>query len=101
AKGWFEKAAKRGEPYSQSKIGIMYLTGQGVKQDYVQARKWFEKAAIQGNATALGKLSVMYYQGLGVKQDLSKSKFFAGELCDKGDQKGCDLYRRFNEDGVP
>ena len=38
----------------------MYANGQGVKQDYGQARQWYQKAADQGNADArkaLDKLS--------------------------------------------
>lgn len=36
-----------------NEIGRMYVYGQGVEQDYVQAMEWFEKAADLGNSTAM------------------------------------------------
>ena len=34
-------------------IGLLYDNGQGVPQDYVQAREWYEKAVAAGNAAAM------------------------------------------------
>ncbi len=47
----------------------MYGTGQGVPQDYVEARKWYRLAADQGNADAQNNLGIMYVKGEGVPQD--------------------------------
>ena len=64
---WYEKAANQGNSDAQSKLGKMYIQGQGVTQDYKEAFKWFEKsyekAAIQGNAEAQGALG-RFYQNL-------------------------------------
>jgi TPR repeat protein len=33
-------------------LGLLYSTGQGVDQDYIQAHKWFNLAAIRGLSRA-------------------------------------------------
>ncbi|WP_285818560.1 Sel1 repeat protein [Helicobacter bilis] len=42
----------------------------------------------------------MYGSGQGVKQNKSKAKKLFGDVCDMGEQAGCDAYRDLNEDGV-
>ena len=37
---------------AQSSLGVMYATGQGVLQDYVQAHMWFNIAASSGDKLA-------------------------------------------------
>ena len=49
---WFLKAAEQGQAKAQFNLGVLYFNGQGVKQDFVNAKKWFEKAAKQGHAEA-------------------------------------------------
>jgi TPR repeat protein len=45
AVSWYRKAAEQGEASGQYNLGIMYRTGRGVPQDYVQAHMWFNLAA--------------------------------------------------------
>jgi hypothetical protein len=47
----------------------MYYKGQGIAQDYREARKWYRMAAEQRNAEAQFNLGVMYEEGRGVAQD--------------------------------
>lgn len=54
---------------AQVKLGVMYLTGEGVSQDYVEAVKWFRLAAAQGNVIAQYNLGVSYAYGQGVPKD--------------------------------
>jgi len=49
----FEKAAAAGHTRAQINLGILYLRGQGVTRDLVQARAWLEKAAASDDAQAL------------------------------------------------
>ena len=42
-------AAAQGDAVSQYRLGTMYANGQGVVQDYAQARSWIHKAADQGH----------------------------------------------------
>ena len=41
----------------------MYANGQGVAQDFKQARFWFEKAAAQGDAEAKAALQQLNQMG--------------------------------------
>jgi TPR repeat protein len=47
----------------------MYVSGQGVPQDYVEAVKWYRLAAAQEMAEAQVMLGLMYVGGQGVPQD--------------------------------
>lgn len=38
-----------GDAHSQNKLGLMYIRGQGITQDYRQAIVWIAKAANQGD----------------------------------------------------
>ena len=67
--GWFEMAAKQGNPSAQYNLGVLYNHGRGVKKDYTLARKWYERAAAQKDANALYSLGVLYHLGQGVSQD--------------------------------
>lgn len=49
---WYKKAAQRGNPHAQFKIGLMYYNGKGVIQNAKQADYWFRLAAEQGHAEA-------------------------------------------------
>jgi len=70
---YFRSAAQRGNVSAQSKLGMMYSSGQGVPQDYVESVKWHQLAAQQGDASAQYNLGVMYYRGQGVAQDYVES----------------------------
>lgn len=50
-------------------LGMMYLKGQGVEQDYENAGKWFRKAAEQRIPQAQYKLGDLYYRGNGLPKD--------------------------------
>lgn len=69
ARGWFEKAAKRGFPKAQFYMGDLYDRGLGVRQDFVRAAEWYRVAAGFGRSPesefALGEL---FYYGRGVPQ---------------------------------
>jgi TPR repeat protein len=42
---WYRKAANQGYAEAQYNLGILYATGGGVAQDYVQAHTWLNLAA--------------------------------------------------------
>jgi TPR repeat protein len=44
-------------------LGVLYQEGQGVAQDYAQARLWYQKAADKGNTYAKQKLSDLQQSG--------------------------------------
>jgi hypothetical protein len=61
-----KKAAEQGDARAQNSLGQMYVSGQGVPQDYKEALKWFRLAAEQGHEDAQFGLAVMYITGDGV-----------------------------------
>ena len=64
-----QKLAQQGNAGALVNLGLMYKTGRGVAQDYVQAVKWWRKAADQGDALAQSNLGRIYGDGQGVPQD--------------------------------
>ena len=48
AKEWYQKAAEDDYPPAQLRLAEMYVEGQGVSQDYVEAYKWFYMAGMFG-----------------------------------------------------
>ena len=61
--------AKKGCPWAQVNIGVMYADGEGVTQSDKKAIKWFRKGAGQGNPDAQMHLGAMYANGYGVTPD--------------------------------
>ena len=96
---WFEKSALQGDEASQSKVGLMYYTGVGVRQNYSKAFEFSLKAANKQMEASYLAVAVMYQKGQGVRQDYKKAKEWYGKSCDSGQQSGCEGYRELNEQG--
>lgn len=71
-------------------IGNLYYFGQGVEQDYAQAKEWWEKAAELGDAAAMSNVGVLYEYGEGVEYDYTQ----AVEWYEKGAELGNDTAMR-------
>ncbi len=79
ANGLFDfqmKLAKKGNAEAEFKVGEMYETGFGVKEDKAEAMNWINKAASQGHETASFKLLYWDIEKNGVT-DANKAKFDA------------------------
>ena len=61
--------AYAGDVKAQVQLGVIYLTGDGVKKDDTEAVKWLRKAADQDNAIGERYLAEMYFKGRGVPAD--------------------------------
>lgn len=61
--------AHDGDARAQLRVGLLYLRGEGVPQDYREARFWIEKAARQGLADAQTRLGTLYRDGTGSAPD--------------------------------
>ncbi|MDY6490279.1 tetratricopeptide repeat protein, partial [Acinetobacter faecalis] len=68
-----ETLALKGDASGQINLGLMYVNGQGVAQNYAKAFEWFSKAAAQGDASGQINLGVMYERGRGVGQSDAKA----------------------------
>ena len=58
-------------------MGVIYIMGKNVKQDYLKAKNYFEKAAKYGSSEAFFALGGIYEFGLGVEQNcfIAKSHY--------------------------
>ena len=65
--------AGAGATEAQCALGYMYLTGEGVPQDFAEGVRWFRLAAEQGHALAQCVLGAMYYFGAGVPQNFAEA----------------------------
>lgn len=77
--------AERGDALAQANLGVMYHTGRGVPQDYVEAVRWYRLAADQGDARAQTSLGEMYEFGRGVPQDSEEAARLYRLAADQGD----------------
>jgi len=83
----FERAAEKGHKRAQLNLGTLYLRGQGVPRDLIQARAWLEKAAANGDPYAL--------YALGRAMSESMAPIGADPI------RAANLYRQAAEKGHP
>ncbi|MEQ1813813.1 MAG: tetratricopeptide repeat protein [Candidatus Nitrotoga sp.] len=51
--GYYERSAIQGDKDGQYGLGTLYFAGEGVSQNFTEARKWFSQAAMQGHVSAI------------------------------------------------
>jgi len=61
--------AEKGQVLAQFNLGNMYVNGDGVPKNDVEAVRWFRLAAEQGDADAQYNLGLMYANGEGVPEN--------------------------------
>lgn len=61
--------AEQGDIEAQFDLGVMYVEGRDVPQDYQEALRWFRRAAEQGAEGAQYNLGVMHENGYGLPRD--------------------------------
>ena len=59
-----------GDPAAQLAVADLYLAGNGVAVDPIEAARWFRAAAEQGDPLGQLNLGDLYSRGLGVERDL-------------------------------
>ena len=65
----FARLAEQGDPRAQTYLGVMYLRGRGVPQNFDAAAFWLHLASETGLPEAQYFLGLMYDKGQGVAQD--------------------------------
>lgn len=84
---WYRKAAEQNDAKGQLGLGEMYLKGEGVAQDLVQAVAWVTKAADNGSTDAMRLLALNYQKGgMGLAADLEQARYWLQQAADHGDQ---------------
>lgn len=71
---WFRESALKGWPDSNYHLGLMYLKGSGVPQDYGNARKHLEKASRRSHGAAMYELGLIHYHGYGTPKSNKKAR---------------------------
>ncbi len=85
--------AEQGDAAAQFNLGLMYYDGQGVPQDFREARRWFQRSADQGYEKAQLNLGAMYGSGKGLRRPDYVQAYVWLSLCAAaGDQK-CSAQR--------
>ncbi|KAL3494796.1 hypothetical protein BJX62DRAFT_197438 [Aspergillus germanicus] len=67
-----EKLASKAAGY----IGLMYMRGEGVEQNFADAFIWFKHGLTNGDALCQYQLGLMYLHGYGVQQDAFKASSY-------------------------
>lgn len=60
---YWQPLAKNNHPDALYNIGLLYMKGHGVEQNYIQAKEYFKQAAFYGSADAAYNLGVLYKRG--------------------------------------
>ncbi len=68
-KSEWEALAKKGEVKAMISLGVMYHTGDGVKEDYTKAMDWYLQAYAKNDGDALNNIGVLFRDGLGVPKN--------------------------------
>ena len=76
--------AEKGDIEAQKKMGLMYMTEDGVAQDLDQAAKWYRMAAEKGDASAQMVLSSFYENGHGVLKDQATALMWLMKAVNQG-----------------
>lgn len=65
--------AKSGSAEAQTRLGVIYTLGQGVKTDYKEAFRWFEQAKTANHPEATYWYGIFLLNGYGVEKSPEKS----------------------------
>ena len=87
AMDFFLWSAERGNKYAQYKLGKIYLHGEGVTANLVQAISWLKMAAAQDLVIAQLEIGDLYYNGnakLGLERNLQKAKKWYLDAANQG-----------------
>jgi TPR repeat protein len=77
--------AKQGNASAQNDLGLMYIEGNGVPKDELEAVKWYRKSAEQGNAVGQAHLGAIYARGYGgVTQNYAEAFKWSRKAAEQG-----------------
>ncbi|WP_051929270.1 tetratricopeptide repeat protein [Thermopetrobacter sp. TC1] len=84
AVAFYRKGVERGSALAMDRLGLLYLTGNGVIRDYAEGAKLVCKAAESGAANALFDCGIVLLEGRGIKQDKKKALDYLQKAYAKG-----------------
>ena len=71
-------------------IGMMYLRGEGVAQNYVSAMAWFKRGLLNGDSLCQYQVGLMYLHGLHVAKDPYLAAKYFRAAADEDDLPGAE-----------
>ena len=74
---YYGKAADAGHSEAQYIMGLLYIEGKKVLQNYDLGIEWLTRAAMQGHKDAQFKLAAIYHQGEIVPKDEQQAVYWA------------------------
>lgn len=90
---WYHRAATYGHARAMSRLGSMYSTGSGVRQDQGEAVRLFRQAAELGDAEAMMKCGAAYASGTGVERDDREAVIWFRKAAEHAQEKAIVLPR--------
>ena len=81
----FAALAASGDPRGENGLGVLYVRGQGLEQDFGRALELFRSAADKGLRAARKNLGEMYAEGVGVTRDDAAALHWFGLAAAQGD----------------
>lgn len=97
---WYRRSAEAGNPEGQHGLAGMYAKGEGVEQDYAQARDWMMRAADQGYTPSIRTLWANAEEGgLGLEADQVEALRWLQAGVAAGDQSSMQRLARAYRNG--
>ncbi len=94
----YTKACDNGDMKGCVKLGVLYFTGDGVKENHKKAKKLFVKGCKERYSLACYHLGTLYKRGgTGIKRNFRKSRMFYALGCKIGLEKSCEQYNLIRE----
>ena len=96
----YKKACEIQNASGCNSVSIMYIKGNGVKQDALKAIEYLTKACDLNDAKGCYDLGYFYFRGMYVDEDKSRAKSLFNKACNAGNAKGCKNYKILTNAGV-
>jgi len=94
----YKKACKDGSTNGCISLGVLYFTGDGVKENHKKAKKAFLKPCKKRRSLACYYIGTIYKRGgFKVERNIKKAKFYYAQACKMGHQASCDQYNLIRE----
>lgn len=81
---WLVKAAKHKHKTAQTRLGLIYLNGQGVNQDINEGIGWLIKGAERDYQAQYFLGRIYLYGDFGIEEDLEKARYYYKQASDRG-----------------
>jgi TPR repeat protein len=85
------RLASHGDAAAEYALAKRYANGDGVEQDYHEARHWFLQAAEQGHVRAQSKVAASFWEGRGGPQDYTRAYFWGLLAQAGGDETAAEI----------